>query len=94
MIGNKIADKIISAGTSKKDDKRKKVEEIYISPEKNTANYWWLETILNTNFTNLLCATLDEVPRFITKKWIKVLDLSGSAEDTNQAHKYDLKHQC
>ena len=30
----------------------------------------------------------------LLKKWIKVLDLSGSAEDTNEAHKYDLKHQC
>ena len=34
MIGNKIADKITSVGKSKKDDKTKKVEEIYISPEK------------------------------------------------------------
>ena len=29
----------------------------------------------------MLCATLDEVPRFITKKWVKVHDQSGSAED-------------
>ena len=34
LIGNKIADKITSVGKSKKDDKTKKVEEIYISPEK------------------------------------------------------------
>ena len=31
--------------------------------------------------TNLLDTTFDDVPRFITKKWIKVHDQSGSAED-------------
>ena len=31
--------------------------------------------------TNLLDATSDNVPRFITKKWIEVHDQSGSAED-------------
>ena len=30
----KIVDKITSAGMSKEDDKTKKVEEIYIQPEK------------------------------------------------------------
>ena len=34
LIGNKIADKITSVGKSKKDDKKKKVEDIYIPPEK------------------------------------------------------------
>ena len=34
MIGQKITGKIISAGKSKEDDKTKKVEEIYLSPEK------------------------------------------------------------
>ena len=31
--------------------------------------------------TNLLGTTSDNVPRFITKKWIEVHDQSGSAED-------------
>ena len=31
--------------------------------------------------TNLLGTTLDEVPRFITKKWIEVHDQSSSADD-------------
>ena len=31
--------------------------------------------------TNLLGTTLDEVPRLITKKWLKVHDQSGSADD-------------
>ena len=30
---------------------------------------------------NLLGATLDEVPRFITKKWVEVHGQSGSADD-------------
>ena len=30
---------------------------------------------------NLLGTTLDEVPRFITKKWIEVHEQSGNAED-------------
>ena len=34
LIGNKIAEKITSVGKSKQDDKTKKIEEIYISPEK------------------------------------------------------------
>ena len=35
LIGNKIADKINSAGKSKEDEKTKKEEEIYKSPEKS-----------------------------------------------------------
>ena len=34
MIGNKIADKITSVGNSKEKEETKKVEEIYIPPEK------------------------------------------------------------
>ena len=34
LIENKIAYKITSVGKSKEDDETKKVEEIYISPEK------------------------------------------------------------
>ena len=37
--------------------------------------------------TNLLGTTLDEIPRFITKKWVEVHDQSGSAEDTNRVNK-------
>ena len=35
LIGNKIADKITSAGKSKEKEKTKKVEEIYIPPKKS-----------------------------------------------------------
>ena len=31
--------------------------------------------------TNLLGTTFDEVPTFITKKWVEVHDQSGSADD-------------
>ena len=34
LIGNKIAEKITSVCKSKQEDKTKKIEEIYISPEK------------------------------------------------------------
>ena len=34
LIGNKIADKITSVGKLKEKEKTKKVEEIYIPPEK------------------------------------------------------------
>ena len=37
--------------------------------------------------TNLLGTTLDEVPRFVTKKWIKVHDQSSSAEDRYKSSK-------
>ena len=46
--------------------------------------------------TNLLGTLPDEVPRFITKKWIKVHDHSGTAEDRYKPSKKkkDLKHHC
>ena len=37
--------------------------------------------------TNLLGATIDEIPRFITKKWVKVYDQSGSADDRYKPNK-------
>ena len=37
--------------------------------------------------TNLLGTTVDEIPRFITKKWVKVHDQSGSADDRYKPNK-------
>ena len=37
--------------------------------------------------TNLLGTTLDEVPRFITKKWVEVHDQSGSADNRYKPNK-------
>ena len=39
------------------------------------------------NVRNLLGTTLDEVPRFITKKWVEVHDQSGSADDRYKPNK-------
>ena len=37
---------------------------------------------------NLLGAMLDEIPRFITKNWVKVYDQSGNFDDRlNQTNK-------
>ena len=37
--------------------------------------------------TSLLGTTLDEVPRFITKRWLEVHDQSGSADDKYKPNK-------
>ena len=37
--------------------------------------------------TNLLGTTLDEILRFITKKWVEVHDQSGSADDRYKPRK-------
>ena len=37
--------------------------------------------------TNLLGTTTDEIPRFITKKWVEVHDQSGSADDRYKPNK-------
>ena len=47
LIGNKITDKITSLGKTKSKAKEKEEQEIYISPEKKTTKYWWLETVLS-----------------------------------------------
>ena len=46
MIGNKIANKITSVGKTKSKEKENERQEIYIPPEKKTANYWWLQIVL------------------------------------------------
>ena len=37
--------------------------------------------------TNLLATTSDNVPRFVTKKWIEVHDQSGNVEDRYKPNK-------
>ena len=42
---------------------------------------FWFHIIMEyQKITNLLGKTTDEVPRFVTKKWIEVHDQSGNAE--------------
>ena len=39
-------------------------------------------------FTNLLGTTIDEIPRFITEKWVEMYNQSGSGViDINQVNK-------
>ena len=50
MIGNKIADKITSIGKPKEKEKTKKIEEIYIPPEKrqqiiDDIRLFWAENV-------------------------------------------------
>ena len=87
LIGNKIADKITSLGKTKSKEKEDERQEIYIPPEKRQQiidDFRLLSHHIKMEYkkiTNLLGTTPDEVPRFITKKWIEVHDQSGSAED-------------
>ena len=37
--------------------------------------------------TNFLGTTINEIPRFITKKWVEVHDQSGSADDRYKPNK-------
>ena len=43
--------------------------------------FWYHIKIEYQKITNLVGTTHDEVPRFITEKWIAVHDQSGNAED-------------
>ena len=85
LIGNEIANKITSLGKTK--SKEKEEEEIDILPEKrqqiidDLTLFWHFIKVEYQKITNLLGTTLDEVPRFITKKWVKVHDQLGSADD-------------
>ena len=73
MIGNKIADKITSLVKTKSKEKEEERQEICIPSEKrqqiiDDMRFFWLYIIMEyQKITNLLCATPDEVPRFITK---------------------------
>ena len=45
MTGNRIADKITSAGKSKEDDKTKKNTRNLISTREKTTNNWWIDIV-------------------------------------------------
>ena len=89
FIGNKRADKITSLDKTKskeqdKEDKDKK--SIYHQKKYCKLLMTWdcfrQHIIMEyQKITNLLGATPDEVPRFISKKWIEVYDQSGSADN-------------
>ena len=77
LIGNKIVDTMTSVGKPKENKENRRNLH---TTRKETANYWWRKIVLAPyksgipKITNLLVTTLDNVPRFITKKWIEVHD--------------------
>ena len=87
LIGNEIADKITSLGKTKNKEKEDERSEIYILPEKRQKVidelrlFWHHIKMEYQKITNLIGATPNEVPRFITKKWVEVHDQASSAED-------------
>ena len=76
MIRNKIADKIASVGKSKEKEK-KKVEEIFIPPQKRQQVVEDLKLYKNgiSKTCKLLDTTSDDkdLPRFVTKYGLKFM---------------------
>ena len=87
MIRNTIANEITSIGKTKSKEKEDKRQEIYIPLEKrqqiidDLRLFWYHIKMEYQKISNLLSTTLDEVPKFISKKWIKVHHQLGNAED-------------
>ena len=87
LIGNKRADKITSLGKTKSKGKEDQRQEIYIPSEKrlqfidDLRLFWQHLKMKYQKITNLLDITSDNVPRFITKKWVEPHDQSVSAKD-------------
>ena len=87
LNGSKIADKITSLGKTKSKEKEKegKKQEIYISPKKrqqiidDLKLFWHHIKMEYQKITCLFDTTSDNVPQFITEKWVEVHDQSGSA---------------
>ena len=93
MIENKIADKTTSLGETKNKQKEEERQEIYIPPEKNKKLLMTWDCFRHhikmeyQKITNLLGTTPNEMPRFITKKWVEVHDQSSSADDRYKQNK-------
>ena len=73
LVGNKVADKITSLGKAKSQEKKDERQEIYIPPEKrqqiidDLKLFWHHIKMAYQKIINLLGATSDNKPRFITK---------------------------
>ena len=90
LVGNKVTDKIFSVGKTKskeKEDKTNKRQDIYIPPENRQQINDHLRLFEHhikleyQKITNLLDTRFDNVPTFITKKWIEVHHQSNSAQE-------------
>ena len=86
LIGNNIADRVTSLGKTKSKEKEKEEQESYITLKKDRKLLMAWDCFKHhikmeyQKITSLLGTTLDEIPRFITKKWVEVHDQSGSDE--------------
>ena len=95
LIRNKITDKINSLGKTKSKEKKDERQEICIPPEKrqqiidDLRLFSYHIKMEHKKITNLLGTTPIEIPRFITKKWIKFHDQSGNAEHRHKSRKYE-----
>ena len=95
LVGNKIADKITLLGKTKSKEKEKEDErqEICVSAEQrqqiidDLRLFRYHIKMEYQKIVNLLDTTPDNVPRFITKKWVEVHDQSGSADDSYKLNK-------
>ena len=88
LIGNKISDKITSTGKPK--EKSKEIEEIYIPPEKrqhitDDLRLFSMHQRIKMEFQKIVNNNSDEnLPRFITQKWVEVYDQSEKNYSPNK----------
>ena len=97
LIGNRIADKNTLIGKPKEKEKTKKIEEIYIPPEKRqqVSEHKFCFLCIKMEFqkiTNFLDTTFDnkDLQRFVTKKWIEVYDQSEETYDVNKKNRIKI----
>ena len=94
MIRNKRADKITSLRKTNSKEKEDERQEIDIPLEKrqqiidDLRLFWHHIKIEYQKLTNFPDTTFDNIPRFITKKWVEVHDQSGSAQDRYKPSKH------
>ena len=91
LIGNKISDKITSTGKPK--EKSKEIEEIYIPPEKrqhitDDLRLFSMHQRIKMEFQKIVNNNSDEnLPRFITKKWVEAYDQSEKSYSPNKKNR-------
>ena len=93
LIGNIIADKIISVSKTQSKEKEDERQEIYIALEKKQQiidNLRLFQHHIKMKYqknTNLLDTTTDNAPRFITKKMKFMISKVVLKKDANQINK-------
>ena len=86
MIGNTIADKIISLGNKPEEQP----EEIIISPERRKQiidDLRCFSYIIKMEYYDIILFLgniPDQVPRFLTRKWVEIYDESGGTYNVNK----------